>query len=142
MTGLANALANEGAAHGILANTVLPMGATRLLLDSAGSHRAENPVLDAFFRETTPERVVPLVVWLASRACDVTHQLISASAGRYARVFIGLAEGWLADRETDATAEDIAAHASEILASEPYIVPDSVVDEITPLLMRLGLIPR
>ncbi len=44
----------------------------------------------------TPELVTPIVVYLASRACEFSHRNYSAFGGRFARVFIGLGEGWLA----------------------------------------------
>jgi NAD(P)-dependent dehydrogenase (short-subunit alcohol dehydrogenase family) len=138
--GLTHALANEGAPHGILVNAALPVGRTRMMTDSMGDHTS-NPIMAAFFDETTAERVVPIVVYLASRACTGSHQLFSAVAGRYARVFLGLGEGWLADRDREPTADDVAAHIAEIAATEPHSVPSSVADEIIELLGPLGLLP-
>jgi len=79
------------------------------------------------------------VVFLASRACDFTHRNYSACAGRYARVFVGLSAGWLADAETEPAAEDILAHLDEISATEKFIVPDSIVDEVLEVCDRLGI---
>jgi NAD(P)-dependent dehydrogenase (short-subunit alcohol dehydrogenase family) len=137
--GLTNALANEGAAHGVTANAVLPVGRTRMMTDSMGD-REPNPVLDQFFAETTPERIVPIVTYLASRDCELNHQYFSAVAGRFARVFIGLGEGWLADRGTDPTAEDIAEHLDQLTSTETFDIPTSVADEIFIVLRQLGLI--
>jgi len=36
--------------------------------------------------------------YLASRACELTHQNYAAVAGRFARIFVGYGEGWLAER--------------------------------------------
>ena len=122
--GLTNGLANEGAPHGILANAVLPVGRTRMMTDSISDQRAQaaefgmDQVLDAFFNETTAERVVPLVTFLASRSCELSHHYISAIAGRYARTFIGLGTGWLADRHIEVQAEDIAEHLAEITGTD------------------------
>ena len=137
--GLTNALANEGAPHGIRVNTVLPVGQTRMMLDSMGQRRP-NPVVDKLFEACTPERVVPLVTYLASSACVLTHHEISAVAGRFARVFVGLGPGWLADLGSDPTAEDIEAHLTEIVATEPTSAPMAVADEIVAMLARLGII--
>ncbi len=137
--GLTNALSNEGAAHGVKVNAVLPVGQTRMMTDSM-SLREPNPVIDSFFGECTPERVVPLVTFLASNACQLSHHQISAVAGRYARVFVGLGEGWLADPGTTPTAEDIAEHLGAITGSEPSTVPGGVADEIVSMLARLGFI--
>jgi NAD(P)-dependent dehydrogenase (short-subunit alcohol dehydrogenase family) len=137
--GLTNALANEGAAHGIHANAILPIGQTRMMTGSL-EDREPDPIVDALFAETTPERVVPMVVYLASRDCTRTQHLYSAAGGRFARVFVGLAEGWLADRETAPTAEDIAAHLDEIDDLDGFTVPTTSTDEIAGLLQRLEII--
>ena len=137
--GLTNALANEGARHGIRVNAVLPVGQTRMMLDSMGQ-REPNPVVDKLFEACTPERVVPLVTYLASSACELTHHEISAVAGRFARVFVGLGEGWLADTSSNPTAEDVESHLAEIVATEPSSTPMAVADEIGEMLVRLGII--
>lgn len=144
--GLTNGLANEGAPHGILVNAVLPVGRTRMMTDSIATSREQaaefgmGDVLDSLFDETTPERVVPLVTFLASRRCEVSHHYVSAVAGRFARTFMGLAPGWLADRDRPITAEDIATHLEEITATEGATVPMSVSDEIVAVLQQLGLV--
>jgi hypothetical protein len=83
--------------------------------------------------------VVPLVVFLASRACELTHHNFSACAGRFARVFLGLGDGWLADPGSDPTADDLAAHLTEMTATEPYTVPMSIFDEVAGIATRLGI---
>jgi NAD(P)-dependent dehydrogenase (short-subunit alcohol dehydrogenase family) len=144
--GLTNGLANEGAPHGIRANAVLPVGRTRMMTNSISDQREQaaafgmDHVLDAFFDETTPERVVPLVTFLASRQCDLSHHYISAVAGRFARTFIGLGPGWLADRSSDVTAEDILEHLAEVTGTDGATIPMSVGDEIVTVLQQLKLI--
>lgn len=137
VVGLSNVVGIEGAAHGIVANTVLPFGLSRMVTETVGGEQvaAEFP----FLRAIEPELVVPLVVFLASRACEFTHQNFSAGAGRYARVFIGLARGWLAERKSKPTAEDIFAHLAEISATEPFMVPTSILDEIADICARLEI---
>jgi hypothetical protein len=78
-------------------------------------------------------------VFLASRTCTFSHRNYSAGGGRFARVFAGLGEGWLAPRGTEPTAEDIDAHIDEISATEPYSVPASIVDEVVAICSRLGI---
>jgi len=94
-----------------------------------------------FLNAIRPELVVPMVVFLASRACDFTHRNYSACAGRFARVFVGLAEGWLAAPGREPTAEEIAARIEEVSATEPYSVPGSIVDEVLAMCARLGVTP-
>jgi hypothetical protein len=92
-----------------------------------------------FLHAIEPELVVPIVVYLASRACELTHHAFSACAGRFARVFVGLGEGWVAPPGRTPTAEDIAAHLATITAPEPFTVPTSIFDEVTLVCTQLGL---
>lgn len=137
LVGLANVIAIEGAAHGILANSVLPFAATRMLTETVGGEEvaAQSP----FLRALDPDLVLPIVVYLASRACEFSHRAYSAGAGRYARVFIGLGRGWLAEAGSRPTAEDIAAHLAEVSATEPFSVPASIFEEVTEICTRLGI---
>jgi NAD(P)-dependent dehydrogenase (short-subunit alcohol dehydrogenase family) len=139
LVGLSNVIAIEGAAHGILSNTVLPTGFSRMVTETVGDEKflAES----GFMRAIRPELVVPLVVFLASRACDFTHRNYSAAAGRYARVFVGLGRGWLVDGDYAPTADDIATHLEEVSATHPYLIPDSIVDEVLEVCDRLGVSP-
>ncbi len=91
LVGLTNVIAIEGEAHGIFANSVMPTGFSRMVTETVGDEKflAES----GFMRAIRPELVVPLVTFLASSACTFTHRNYSASAGRYARVFVGLSEG-------------------------------------------------
>jgi hypothetical protein len=137
--GLTNIVAIEGAPHGILANAVLPIGYSRMVSESVGD-RTLSDFEEVFFKSIEPERVVPLVAYLASRACEVTHHNVSAAAGRYARAFMGLSEGWLADSHGPVpTAEDIAAHCAEISATDRFTIPMSSYEEIAGLCARLGI---
>jgi NAD(P)-dependent dehydrogenase (short-subunit alcohol dehydrogenase family) len=137
IVGLTNVIAIEGATHGILANSVLPFGVSRMVTETIGGERiaSESP----FLRAIEPRLVVPIVVFLASRACEFTHHNYSAGAGRYARVFIGLGKGWLAEPGSEPTADDVAAHLAEVSATEPFSVPASIFDEVADLCTRLGI---
>ena len=92
-----------------------------------------------FLGAIEPELVVPVVVFLASRSCAATHENYSACAGRFARAFVGLGEGWLAPSGSRPTADDVAAHWDEISATDPYTVPTSIFDEVAELCERLGI---
>jgi NAD(P)-dependent dehydrogenase (short-subunit alcohol dehydrogenase family) len=133
--GLSNAIAIEGAAHGIRSNTVLPFGLSRMVFETVGDQEA-TPEQQAFYDAIQPELVVPMVVFLASRECELTHQNYSAGAGRYARAFMGLGRGWMAAPGSSPTADDVAAHVEAIAAPEPFYVPDSIVDEVIELMTR------
>lgn len=94
---------------------------------------------NGFFKAIRPELVAPLVVYLASRDCEFSHQNFSACAGRFARVFVGLGEGWLAPADSNPTADDVAAHLPEVAATEPFTVPGSIYDEVFAVTERLGV---
>jgi NAD(P)-dependent dehydrogenase (short-subunit alcohol dehydrogenase family) len=137
LVGLTNVIAIEGAQHGILANTVLPFGFSRMVTETVGDPKVLEET--GFLKVIQPELVVPIVVFLASRACKLSHHNYSACAGRFARVFVGLGEGWLAEPGSNPTADDIAAHLSEVSATEPFTVPASIFDEVVAVSQRLGV---
>ena len=137
LLGLTNVIAIEGAQHGILANTVLPFGYSRMVTETVNDPK----LLEAsgFLKAIQPELVVPIVVFLASRACEFSHHNYSAGAGRFARVFVGLGDGWLAEPGRNPTADDIAAHLTAVSATESFTVPMSIFDEIIGICDRLGI---
>lgn len=138
IVGLANVIAIEGAPHGILANCLLPFGYSRMVTETVGDRDELGdavPFLDAI----DPSLVVPAASYLASGACTFTHRAYSACAGRFARVFVGLGAGWTADRSRVPTADDLGTHIAEASATEPFIVPDSIFDEVADTCRRLGL---
>jgi NAD(P)-dependent dehydrogenase (short-subunit alcohol dehydrogenase family) len=140
--GLCKALAFEGREHGIGVNAVLPMATTRI--------EAQDPVPDydrnyppglreALSPRRAVEAVVPLVAFLASRACAVTGEAFSAGFGRYARVFVGEAPGWVAPDALAVRAEDVLAHLDEIRDVDGFAVPGSIYDEVRFIAARLGV---
>ena len=137
LVGLANVIAIEGGQHGILANTVLPFGFSRMVTETVGDPKALEET--GFLKVIQPELVVPIVAFLASRACELTHHNYSACAGRFSRVFVGLGEGWLAEPGSNPTADDVAAHLSEVSATEPFTVPGSIFEEVFAVCERLGV---
>ncbi len=137
LVGLTNVIAIEGAEHGILANTFLPFGFSRMVTETVGDPKALEGI--GFLSVIKPELVVPMVAFLASRACNVSHQNYSACAGRFARVFVGLGAGWLSDADSNPTADDIAAHWNEVSATEPFTVPSSIFEEVFGVCAQLGM---
>ncbi len=141
LLGLGKALALEGAEHGILTNCLMPVASAQnqyrvpppdtMMADYAERGPAEGPVLPP---GSTAERVVAMPTYLASSACTVNGEAFSAGAGRYARVFVGVTDGWLSDAGTTATAEDVMAHLDEIEDRSSYMIPGSIHEEIAALL--------
>jgi NAD(P)-dependent dehydrogenase (short-subunit alcohol dehydrogenase family) len=137
LVGLSNVIAIEGAEHGILSNTVLPFGFSRMVTETVGDPEALKQI--GFLDVIKPELVVPMVVFLLSRACEFSHQNYSACAGRFARVFVGLGRGWFAEKDSNPTADDIQAHLSEVSATEPFTVPGSIFEEVFAVAAQLGV---
>ena len=119
LVGLVNVLAVEGAKYNIKVNAIAPVAKTRLLGDLLG------PMGDAI----QPEYVTPLVTYLVSERCELTHEIFDVGAGRYARIFVGMCKGWTAPKGGIPKAEDIFDHIDLIRDQKGYIVPESIVDE-------------
>ena len=136
LVGLSNVIALEGAEHGILSNTVLPFGFSRMVTETVDAKTLDETGLKDLI---APDKVVPMVTYLASRACESTHQNYSALAGRYGRVFIGLGDGWMAEKDVTATADDIAEHFAQVSETESYSIPGSIYEELFAVTDRLGV---
>jgi NAD(P)-dependent dehydrogenase (short-subunit alcohol dehydrogenase family) len=137
VVGLSNVIAIEGQPHGISSNCVLPFGYSRMVTETVGDRdqfQGELPFLDAI----EPELVVPIVVFLASQDCEVTHHSFSACAGRFSRVFVAQAHGWVT-QEREPSADDIAAHWDEVSAQQPYSVPQSIMNEVAETCSIVGI---
>jgi NAD(P)-dependent dehydrogenase (short-subunit alcohol dehydrogenase family) len=145
LLGLGRALALEGAEHGIFTNCLMPVasGANKyrelppdtMMADFAKHRSTTAPVLP---EGSTPERVVAMPTYLASRACTVNGEAFSAGAGRYARVFVGVTDGWMSERDTTPTAEDVADHLDEIEDRTSYTVPESIHHELAAIVAALA----
>ena len=122
---LSGVVAIEGHRHGILSNVVCPLARTRMTDTVLG----DSVILD-------PEQVSPLVVYLASRESSITHEVFSAGGGRFARVFLGLTDGWFAGL-APTTPVGIAEHLDEILRTDTFTVPASASEEIAALIARI-----
>ncbi|HLM18904.1 MAG TPA: SDR family NAD(P)-dependent oxidoreductase [Acidimicrobiia bacterium] len=114
VVGLTRSLATAGAPHGIRCNLVAPAAFTRM----AGAADAESPMATTM----APELVAPMVAFLAHDRCPVTGEIYSAGAGRFARIFIAQAEGYV-DTTGAPTVDDVAAHWTEINDDSTYTIP-------------------
>jgi NAD(P)-dependent dehydrogenase (short-subunit alcohol dehydrogenase family) len=120
LVGLSNVLAQEGAKYNIKCNVIAPIARTRLT----------EQLLGAMAEKIDPECVTPLSVFLVSEQCELTHEIFDVGGGRYARIFIGMAPGWVKGAGQPATVEEIAAHLDEIRNPEGYVIPDSIAGEM------------
>ncbi|MCQ4150595.1 SDR family NAD(P)-dependent oxidoreductase [Rhodococcus qingshengii] len=117
LVGFTRVIALEGAKYGIKANVVAPIAATAM---SAG-------LLDEDWeRRLKPELVSPAVAWLAHESCPVSGEILSAAAGRVARVFVAETKGFYTP---DLTLEDVRDQWARICDESGYGVPESAEGE-------------
>jgi NAD(P)-dependent dehydrogenase (short-subunit alcohol dehydrogenase family) len=140
LIGLCNGVAIEGAEHGILANAVLPVAVTRLVPPPAAD--AQGPLVDTLRALTDgdrgePEWVAPLVLHLASERCTRTRRYYSAVRGRFAEVFVGVSEGWMADGPEPPSPEELEARLDAIESKEAFDLPEKMADELALVTARL-----
>ena len=118
IVGLTNVLAIEGAKYNIKANVIAPNAATRMTESLFGEDMANMLTVD---------NITPLVVFLASEQCDITHEIFSAGGGRFSRVGISTDIGYF---NPSASAEDIHENIEKIRDLSNSIYPTSLADEL------------
>jgi NAD(P)-dependent dehydrogenase (short-subunit alcohol dehydrogenase family) len=138
LLGLSNVVALEGAAHGIRSNAVLPVGFSRMVTDQETGGLVP-PGRQAFYDAIRPELITPLVIYLASRECTLSHRAIAACAGRYSRVFAGYGDGWLSEAGSTPSAEDLAERVARLDSTDGFFVPESSVDETIAVCRQRGI---
>ena len=150
--GLTRALAADGERHGIKVNCLLPFARSTIRTRDSGrglenyraameeANRSRQPrQLPDHEREWrgVPEAVAPMVTYLCSPLCAVSGEAFSACYGRFARVFVGVTDGWLATPADVLSAESIADHIDEIRDLTHTSVPMWVYDESGAVIARI-----
>ena len=118
IVGLTNVLAIEGGKYNIKANVIAPNAATRMTETLFGEDMS---------KLLTVDNITPLVIYLASEQCEITHEIFSAGGGRFARIGISTDVGYF---NATAKAEDIFANIDEIRDLSNSIYPSSLADEL------------
>ena len=120
LVGLSNVLSQEGLKNDIKSNVIAPIALTRMTTG----------IMDGLGLQLDPEYVTSMVVYLASEACEQTHEIYSVGAGRYARVFVGLCPGWADAQSETVTAEDVRDHLDQIRDPAGYTIPGNAAEEM------------
>jgi len=136
--GLMNVVALEGVPHGILANAIMPNAVTRISESLSRGFMENKSFAESLTRvnfepllpSVKAEYVAPLVAYLASDRCQSTHNVYSQAGNRYARVFIGVTEGWKSPGDQPPSPEAIAAHWSIVENRSIYHLPLTNYDEL------------
>jgi NAD(P)-dependent dehydrogenase (short-subunit alcohol dehydrogenase family) len=116
VVGLMRILAIEGAAHGILVNTIAPNGYTRM-------HPAAvaDPAWLKLSEATMPvEAVAPAIVWLASDSCSETNRIYNVEAGAIQRIAIVMGPGFY---DPHLTPESIAENYAKVESIDGFSEP-------------------
>ena len=128
LVGLMRTLAIEGKKYNIKVNAISPVAGTRLTTgkDITGDHAM------------APSAVAPMAVALTHSSCPMTGETFLATGGWYARVFVGLTEGWVCP-EGSVKAESIADHWTEIRNSEAWSEPKDAMHIAAYMTEKLGV---
>jgi hypothetical protein len=116
LVGFTRVLAVEGAKYGITANAIAPLALTRMT----------EPLLGPLGAKVAPERVSPLVAYLAHESCEASGRIFSVGGGRIAEVFIGEAQGY---QSGELTPELVAENWDAITDRDGYVVPANSTEE-------------
>lgn len=139
LMGLSHVVAIEGSAYGIKSNLLMPTAQSRLA-DEMNEGFREIPafvasVENADFAASQGRIEVPfntsLALYLVSEWCEATHGIFSQNSGRYAKVRICVADGWVAPIGEVPTPDDVAAQFDRICDGARCHEPLTVYDEFT-----------
>lgn len=119
--GLANAVALEGAEHGVTCNAILPVALTRM---AEGLDTSSYPPME-------PGQVAPSVAWLCHDTCHISGEMLISAAGRVARAYTVETPGLY---QPEWTIEEVAAQQEHIRhSSHPLefpVLPSGHVDHL------------
>ena len=142
--GLMKSLASEGLDYGIQVTAILPLAATTI------GARNTVPYVQKYFGDIylggvlagrrDPALIAHLACYLASRECPITGEAFSVAGGRYARVFVGIADGWVQPDLSAVDAESVRDHIDEIRDTSTFSIPMWAQDELSDVGKRVEVL--
>jgi NAD(P)-dependent dehydrogenase (short-subunit alcohol dehydrogenase family) len=127
LVGLTHVLAIEGAKFNVKANAIAPTAGTRMTEEIFGEELS---------KELAPEYVSPLVAFLAHEDCPVSGEVFTVGAGRMARVFVGVGQGYF--KKGGMSVEDVRDHFEEIDSVEDPRIFRNAFEELKVISGMLG----
>ena len=126
--GLTRTLAIEGRKNNILVNAIAPTGGTRM---------TEGLIPPQVFEQLKPELVSPLVVYLASNACEETSGLFEVGGGWMGKVRWERSLGAGFDPREGYSPEDVAANFAQICDFEGAVHPKDNIEAMKEMMANL-----
>ncbi len=127
MVGLSNVLSQEGGKYNIKSNVIAPIAETRMTTG----------IFDQMQLDLAPRYVTSMVAYLCSEECELSHEIFSVGAGRFARVFIGLCQGYTNTAEDGGTLENVRDNIEQIRNPEGYVIPGNAAEEMVEAMKSL-----
>lgn len=143
LLGLVAALGLEGADFDIKVNAILPFAKSQIQSDSPATaipapDAARNVAIqDELGARATFPAVSAATLYLASEDCSISGQAISAVAGRYARSYRVVTDGWVAPDVRGISPEDVRDHLAQVLDSASARETTSLTQEFGDALARI-----
>ena len=123
IVGFMNSLKLEGEKYSILVNTVAPLAATGLAIQTGIFPKEVLPLLK-------PDFVASLVAYLCSDQCSTSGDIISAGGGYYAKVQVVEGRGIRFDAAEEVSPETLAEKYDDITNMEGAVPFKSTRDEL------------
>ena len=124
MIGMAKSITVSRGDANINVNCIAPNAMTRL----AGRTEEASARMAAMATTMDPALVAPMVAYLAHESCTDSGEVYVAGAGRFARLFVGVTDGYLHSGPAAPTVDDVAANLATIKDEAGYYVPANLMD--------------
>lgn len=136
MIGLMNVVAQEAPA-GVTINCLFPNAKGGRLGGKPGDIRPDADFLKAAGERSShyadgmdPAFVSSMACYMASNECRTSQNMYSVLGGKYARIFVGLTDGWYVPGSVAPTPDEVAAHIEMIDDRTAFSVPLSGIEEM------------